>query len=126
MTIPGARFDDVPPPLPPPRFNEDLAHGIDVAWSWANRNPFGHSPAHLAPISADLTLRSGRRESANIYPSRVRVEDEMDLDHDDDDEPRRGSNVSTIRSLSYNEIRVPEHLPSLVRRPPSPSRTNQR
>jgi len=127
MTIPGARFDDAPPPLPPPRFNEELAHGIDVAWSWGNSDPFHYNKKQLAPIHPGSSLYGSYREPPRpLASASLRTPDDMDLD--DDEEHRRGSTVSTIRSSSPAEFRMGSHIPSLIRKPPSPSGTplNQR
>lgn len=123
MTIPGARFDDAPPPLPPPRFNEELAHGIDVAWSWGNSNPFHYNKKQLAPIQPGSSLYGSYRESPRPSLS-LRASDDMDLD--DEEDHRRGSTVSTIRSPSPAEFRMGSHIPSLIRKPPSPTPLNQR
>lgn len=44
MAIPRARDDDVPPPLPPPRYiGEQLSEGPsqDVGWQWGNTHNTG-------------------------------------------------------------------------------------
>lgn len=125
MVIPGARFDDAPPPLPPPRYNEELAQGIDVAWSWGNSDPFHHK-RRLAPIKPSSSLYGGYLDSKTLS-SRTRDTHEMDLDNEDEhDYMRRGSNVSTVRSPSQAEIRLGGHVPTLIRKPPSPTPANQR
>lgn len=123
MTIPGARFDDAPPPLPPPRFNQELAHGIDVAWSWGNSNPFDYNKKHLAPIQPGSSLYGSYREAHRPSIS-LRRPDDMDLD--DEEDHRRGSTVSTLRSPSPAESKLGGHIPSLIRKPPSPTTLNQR
>lgn len=123
MTIPGARFDDAPPPLPPPRFNQELAHGIDVAWSWGNSNPFDYNKKHLAPIQPGSSLYGSYREAYRPSIS-LRRPDDMDLD--DEEDHRRGSTVSTLRSPSPAESKLGGHIPSLIRKPPSPTTLNQR
>lgn len=122
MVIPGARFDDAPPPLPPPRYNEELAHGIDIAWSWGNTDPF-HPKRRLAPIKPGSSLYGGYLESRSSNFAVARDADDMDLD---DDYPRRGSNVSTVRSPSQAEIRQGAPVPTFTRKPPSPTLANQR
>ncbi|EXJ80192.1 hypothetical protein A1O1_08334 [Capronia coronata CBS 617.96] len=123
MPIPGARFDDAPPPLPPPRYNEDLAQGVDVAWSWANSDPFNSTPRRLAPIKPSSSLYGGylysRRNSARSR------DDEMDMDSD---YPRRGSDVSTVKSAGQTAVPKAGQIPTLTRKPPSPatSMANQR
>lgn len=129
MTIPGARFDDAPPPLPPPRFNEELAHGIDLAWSWGNSNPFHYNKKQLAPIQPGSSLYGSYREPPRpsaSFRGPAPVTDDMDLD--DEEDHRRGSTVSTIRSPSPAEFRMGGDIPSVIRKPPSPTSTplNQR
>lgn len=36
MAIPGATTYSVPPPLPPPRYIEDLDAGVDISWTLQN------------------------------------------------------------------------------------------
>ena len=121
MVIPGARFDDAPPPLPPPRYNEELAQGVDVAWSWGNSDPFS-TKKRLAPINPGSSLYGGYPDSRRGLGRSRDIED-MDLDND---YPRRSSNVSTVRSPSQTEIRTGGHVPTLIRNPPSPTTANQR
>lgn len=45
MAIPNSRHDRVPPPLPPPRFIDDLAAGSDPGWAWANNSSGGFGRA---------------------------------------------------------------------------------
>src|ERR1700743_2353177 len=66
MVIPGTRFDDVPPPLPPPRYNDDLAHGVDLAWRGANGDPFDNQ-RQLAPIKPGSSLHGSYSESRSNY-----------------------------------------------------------
>jgi hypothetical protein len=124
MVIPGTRFDDVPPPLPPPRYNDDLAHGVDIAWKWANHDPFHHG-RQLAPIKPGSSLHGSYLESRSHF-SHGRDDDDDMMDIDDDEDPRRNSNVSTVRSPSEAEIRFGGPVPALVRKPPSPNLANQR
>ncbi|KAK5374814.1 hypothetical protein LTR20_001105 [Exophiala xenobiotica] len=121
LRIPGARFDEPPPPLPPPRYNEELAQGIDVAWSWGNSDPF-NSARRLAPIKLGSSLYGGYMDTSR-NSDRSRDTDDMDLD--DDDFARRGSTVSTIRSPSQADIRVGAHIP-VIRKQSSPTLANQR
>ncbi|KIV85679.1 hypothetical protein PV11_01346 [Exophiala sideris] len=121
LLIPGVRFDDPPPPLPPPRYNEELAQGIDLAWTWGNSDPF-KSERRLAPINPGSSLYRGYMESRR---NSGRSEESENVDMDDD-YYRRGSTVSTVRSPSQADIRAGFHVPHLVRKPPSPPSTNQR
>jgi len=126
MAIPGARFDDAPPPLPPPKYNEELAQGIDVAWSWGNRDPFS-GRSKLAPIKPGSSLYGGYLHSRPDPAHRLHQSDEMEVDDDSSAlSNRRASTVSTIRSPSQSDMPLPTRIPSLVRRAPSPSPANQR
>ncbi|KAL2412842.1 hypothetical protein ABEF91_000710 [Exophiala dermatitidis] len=119
MPIPGARLNDAPPPLPPPRYNEELDHGIDLAWSWANSDPLGNTARRLAPIKPTSSLFGGYMQSKS-GSGRLR-EDEMDLD----EHLRRGSNASTARSPKLM-AREAGHAPTMPRKPPSPGMASQR
>ena len=120
MAIPGAPMDEPPPPLPPPRYNEELDRGIDVAWSWQNNTePYG-SKSKLAPIKPSSSLYGGYMQQRGDT-RRTSEQDDMDVDWD-----RRGSSVSTIRSPSQADISAGTSIPSLIRRPPSPTPSNQR
>lgn len=119
MAIPGATLDEPPPPLPPPRFNEELERGIDVAWSWQNSESYG-GKSTLAPIKPSSSLYGGYMQ-ARGDTRRTSEQEDMDMDWD-----RRGSSVSTIRSPSQADISAGTSIPSLVRRPPSPTPSNQR
>ena len=56
MGIPNARIDDVPPPLPPPRYINDFAAGGDPGWQWGNTpsrsGGFGKSGGSVSPGSS--------------------------------------------------------------------------
>jgi len=125
MTIPNTRFEEAPPPLPPPRFIEDLARGIDLAWSLGNGHELGGS-RKLAPIKPGSSLFGGYKNS------RVGRDNEADDDFHgmeiDQDFERRGSTVSTIRSPSQAEINTARTIQNGIRRPSSPvtPTTNQR
>ena len=128
MGIPGTRIDDVPPPLPPPRYNDDLAHGVDLAWNWANTDPFDHR-RQLAPIKPGSSLHGSFLESRGNFTHNRDEDDDDDeemMDIDDDEYARRSSNVSTVRSPSDAQIRFGGAVPALVRKPPSPSIANPR
>lgn len=60
MPIPNALLDDVPPPLPPPRFTPSLVHGHDPGWNFANAGTSGGPPkSMLAPIRQGSSLCGG-------------------------------------------------------------------
>ena len=124
MAIPGARFDNVPPPLPPPRYNDDLDQGVDIAWKWANHDSFD-TQRQLAPIKPGSSLHGSYMGSRNRFP-RPRQEDDDMMDVDDDEYPRRSSNVSTVRSPSEPDVRFGGPPFSLVRKPPSPNPASPR
>ena len=42
LAIPNARYDPAPPPLPPPRYIDEIAAGNDPGWAWGN-DPKGGS-----------------------------------------------------------------------------------
>lgn len=98
MSIPNAREEIVPPPLPPPRYIEDLANGHDPGWKWGNTfNGGGFGKSTLAPINPASSLYGGHRR-----PDLEDRDESMDLEHID----RRGSTVSTIQSPSDPEIKM--------------------
>ncbi|EXJ62968.1 hypothetical protein A1O7_03412 [Cladophialophora yegresii CBS 114405] len=128
IVIPGIRFDDVPPPLPPPAFNDDLANGVDLAWNWANSHPF-EGQRQLAPIKPGSSLHGSFVRSRNSLPhgrDDDNDNDDDDMSIDDDKYPRRSSNVSTVRSPSQAEMRFGGSVPAGRRKPPSPNLANQR
>ena len=55
MTIPNSLTFEIPPPLPPPRFNHELAEGHDIGWNLANLGGCGK----LAPIKGTSSLFGG-------------------------------------------------------------------
>ncbi|RMD43096.1 hypothetical protein DV735_g2001, partial [Chaetothyriales sp. CBS 134920] len=110
MAIPGVRTEEPPPPLPPPRYNEELERGVDAAWAWQNRDRYG-SAGHnsLAPVKPSSSLYGGYlqpRAHTHFCPE----PDEMDVD--DWDHRRSASRNGSI--------------PGLVRRPASPTPSSQR
>ena len=107
MAIPGARIEEVPPALPPPRYIRDLDDGVDISWNYQN-NGQGHSK--LAPIKTGSSLLG--------HPQlRRSVDIDMDMD------------IITDYAAHSD---VPSHIatgiaiPNLVRRPPSSSGISQR
>jgi hypothetical protein len=135
MPIPGRPIDEPPPPLPPPRYNEEFEQGIDRSWDWSNAQSH-HREGTLAPIKSSSSLYGGYMCSRDDV-RRLSDPDEMDVDGWED---RRGSAALTIRSSSQAdtrftasagapggiEIAAGSSIPSLVRRPPSPASSNQR
>jgi hypothetical protein len=65
MSIPRARVDDVPPPLPPDRYiGEQLNQGEDIAWKFGNTNNRGYS--NVQPGSSLLGGYSRRSGSTSL------------------------------------------------------------
>ena len=125
MAIPHNRPAEAPPPLPPPRFIEDLANGHDLGWRWGNSFGDGGS-GRLAPIKPSSSLNGGYRRSLIDTNRDEEGAEEMDVDGDFD---RRGSTVSTIRSPSHPEVFPGSlgYIHSGGKRTPSPSAlSNQR
>lgn len=134
MTIPHNRPAEAPPPLPPPRFIEDLANGNDLGWRWGNSVGGDGGFGKLAPIKQSSSLHGGYRwplmntsqDEAEAAAAAAAAAEEMDVDGEFD---RRGSTVSTIRSPSHPEV-FPGSLGYIHlggKRTPSPSAaSNQR
>ena len=125
MAIPHNRPAEAPPPLPPPRFIEDLANGHDLGWRWGNSLGDGGF-GRLAPIKPSSSLNGGYRRSLIDTSRDEEGAEEMDVDGDLD---RRGSTVSTIRSPSHPEVFSGSlgYIQSGGKRTPSPSAlSNQR
>lgn len=120
MTIPNARLDELPPPpLPPPKYIEDLAHGFDPGWTWGNsKDEFASGSTKLAPIRQGSSLHGGYlHNTTGPRPDAERPDTEMDLETSD----RRGSSVSTLRSLSdlnrHQGIQIPAPIELRGERP---------
>lgn len=117
MAIPGARVDHVPPALPPPRYNNDLDQGFDLAWKWQNEDIMS-GQSKLAPIKPGSSL---------LGPS-----SRTQLPWDGDQDTRVESNVrhtqASIRAVtspSICHLAAASSIPSLTARSPSPSGINQ-
>lgn len=114
MAIPGARIDDIPPALPPPRYNNDLDHGLDLAWKWQNEH-----------------LVTGKSKLAPIKPgsSLLGTLSRPQLDRDDDKEQSEDVDSNILRaasSPSRSHLVTAASIPSLMRSPPLSSGINQR
>ncbi|RMZ92303.1 hypothetical protein DV736_g482, partial [Chaetothyriales sp. CBS 134916] len=126
MAIPGVRTEQPPPPLPPPRYNEELDRGVDAAWTWQNRSPYGDGHISLAPVKPSSSLYGGYMQPqgrTQLYSE----PDEMNLD----DWDGRSSAVLAFRAPSHINIHLGVgngngSIPGLVRRPPSPTPSSQR
>lgn len=54
LAIPNARYDPAPPPLPPPRYIDQIAAGSDPGWAWGNDpegGNFGKARESARPMS---------------------------------------------------------------------------
>lgn len=98
MSIPNARENPVPPPLPPPRFIEDLAVGRDPGWEWKNSGMRGEAAYGSGAASPTSSLPRTPWDTHK----------EVDMGLDEFGERRRGSSTSTIRSPSRPET-YPEY-----------------
>lgn len=90
MAVPNARPDEsfAPPPLPPPRYIEDLAAGSDPGWKWGNtpkHGGFGGSFAFSGSSSSSARGSWDQRMEDEGFPDRP-------------DYSRRGSSSTTIKS----------------------------
>lgn len=90
MAVPNARSDELfaPPPLPPPRYIEDLAAGSDPGWKWGNLPKHGGFGGSFAFPGSSSSSARGSWDN--------RMEDEGFPDRPEDS--RRGSSSTTIRS----------------------------
>jgi hypothetical protein len=89
MAIPRAR-EEVPPPLPPPRYiGEELSKGQDPGWQWGNTNSSnnGFGGTRMATVKPGSSLLGG------AYSGRVHVRENSA------DGGFRGREPSTSRSL---------------------------
>lgn len=91
MSIPNAR-EPVPPPLPPPKNTAALTGQHDIAWQWGN-SPEGEGWGRAA---------SSIPPGSSLYGSFAARGNSMVDEHPD---PRRGSSVSTIKSISGVDTR---------------------
>ncbi|KAF2269291.1 hypothetical protein CC78DRAFT_540322 [Lojkania enalia] len=118
MAIPRAR-EEVPPPLPPPRYIGELSEGQDPGWQWGNiHNPRGTGSGEVKPGSSLLggATRAHERDSsgdnnngergfafARREPSSSRSLDDMSsadsLEHSDED--RNGKSRPTLASYRF-------------------------
>lgn len=115
MAIPGARIDDIPPALPPPRYNDDLDRGFDLAWKWQNEHLMT-GKSKLAPIKPGSSLLG---TVIRTQSDRGEGETEQDIDVDSN-ALRAASSPSRSHSVTATSI------PSLIRSPPPSSGISQR
>lgn len=117
MVIPGARIDHVPPALPPPRYNDDLDHGVDLAWTWQNEH-----------------LVSGERILAPIKPGSSLLGNPAQTQLTRDDDPKAWvdssvhhiqSSVRAVTSPSSSHFAAVTSISGLTGMSPSSSGINQ-
>lgn len=90
MAIPNAKEPLAPPPLPPPRYIEDLAIGHDSGWKWGNSFEEGEfGKPTLPPIKASSSLVGG----GHSRPELVRRTERVSFDKDS----KRGNAMSTAK-----------------------------
>lgn len=118
MAIPGARVDDVPPALPPPRHNPELDKGVDLAWKWQNED-LPLTRRTLAPIKPQSSLWGSTSQAQLIMDEDEDVEMDMELDSSHHAQP-------IARPPSQSQFATGTSIPTLTRRPPSSSGINQR
>ncbi|KAL8649641.1 MAG: hypothetical protein Q9210_004282 [Variospora velana] len=90
MAVPSVRADEqfAPPPLPPPRYIEDLAAGSDPGWKWGNtpmHEGFGRNFGNPGSSSSSMRGSWDQRMEDEGFPERP-------------DYSRRGSSNATIKS----------------------------
>lgn len=130
MGIPNIRYVEAPPPLPPPRYNDELAHGNDLSWELQNQGEEFGPHRKLAPIKHNSSLFGGYMAPRIGSSSHDDDDEGVDMMEMDDDYDRRGSTL-TIRSPSQAELDTASlavgRMQSLTQRPLSPLATsNQR
>ena len=118
MAIPSVRQQEVPPPLPPPRWNGELAQGNDVSWQWGNtEQPEGFH--RLPPISSTSSLYGGfsdpRRGSIGAASGHS-----VDMELHEDIADRWDCSMSTGHSPSPLHSRLEDRPMTWAQRPTSP------
>lgn len=93
MSIPNARDDDygAPPPLPPPRFISDIKPEAECGGGSANPWPPWNPRDHQS-WGKESSVRSGSSLYGSFSADGNSITDGLDM--------RRGSNSSTIKSIS--------------------------
>ncbi|MCJ1392232.1 hypothetical protein MMC18_005099 [Xylographa bjoerkii] len=94
VSIPNSWENPAPPPLPPPRFIEDIAMGRDPGWQWGNSGGRGEFANKFGAVSPGSSISQG---SWNLRK-------ESEMGSDDSGEARRDSSTSTIRSPSRTDF----------------------
>lgn len=117
MAIPGARRDHVPPALPPPRYNNNLDHGVDLAWQWQNEHLMA-GRTKLAPIKPGSSLLGIPARTQLIRDDDQGVGVDSSIDHSQ-------SSVRAVASPSRSRVTTAASIPSLVATSPPASGINQ-
>ena len=94
IPMPNAPPAPPPPALPPPRIVEDLALGHDPGYYFGNIHQKEDANSGMSCVSPGSSLRGNWS---------MRKEEDMDFEQDDDDR-KRGSSASTIRSPSFSDL----------------------
>lgn len=97
MAIPNSRPELPPPPLPPPKFIDDITAGSDPGWAWGN-DPSGTFGKRKEPSSM----------AGSKFPKSWsnRGEEKREVERDEEYEyRRRQSSTATIRSPASSERR---------------------
>lgn len=127
MPIPNRRPDEAPPPLPPPKFSDDIANGQDLGWKWGNSQPdSGPSRPALAPIKPGSSLFGGYQSGSLGQSTRSTWGKRQ---HEIDTDGHRDSAGLALRSPSEPEIKVEElrsSFPSIGSTPSSAEVNNRR
>lgn len=88
LAIPNARYDQAPPPLPPPRYIDQVTAGSDPGWAWGND-----------PKGGDFgKARESARPMSNYPKSWGKTMEEDRPAWDQPESRRRESSTSTVRS----------------------------
>lgn len=114
MSIPTRQVEDAPPPLPPPRFIQDLEDGHDIVQERENTQS---KSGDLPPIREGSSLLGGFSR-----PSKLQEYARHNMNFDEDSE-RRASTTTTVSPVTTSSC-TGTLIPNVVRRPPSPSATN--
>lgn len=127
MSIPRAKVDSVPPPLPPPRYVEDLAMGQDLGWQMGNtsRKQFGKTDGDPSPWGWNRPSPDERYSEPFGTPRRLSSISTNLHDHDRFEYPVKDEGYHSLSGTSITSKSVsPSHcrpFPSARRAIPSPN-----
>lgn len=95
MAIPGNCKQDVPPPLPPPRYiGEQLTDGQDPGWQWGN--PLTNNPGFGGVKPGSSLLGGASSGSVHVQSRRERSLDDMSSDSWEPSDEDRGKPRPTL------------------------------